>query len=155
MSVPLDAEALVDRDPETATSVPMQAINDANIAPNLLENNLLTVWFPLSERSFRNLTLMRGEDCHHRFLSTFGTLVCRFHAGETDNYVDVEAITRRRQELSSSLPPNQLTPQLFARESDTRPDVQGRTTEAVALLVRRDPLLGHIAYGTDNPRADQ
>ena len=47
MSVPLDAEALVDRDPETATSVPMQAINDANIAPNLLENNLLTVWFPL------------------------------------------------------------------------------------------------------------
>ena len=47
MSVPLDAaDALVDSEPDTATNVPMHVTNDAIIAPNLLENNLLTLISP-------------------------------------------------------------------------------------------------------------
>jgi hypothetical protein len=47
MSVPLDAaDALVDSEPDTATNVPMHVTNDATIAPNLLENNLLTLVSP-------------------------------------------------------------------------------------------------------------
>jgi hypothetical protein len=47
MSAPLEAaDALVDSEPDTATNVPMHATNDAIIAPNFLENNLLTLVSP-------------------------------------------------------------------------------------------------------------